>query len=154
MREAKVHQAVLIALAVVALIWGFTDGQPTVSSDSIKYISTAENLLKGKGYVDYGGNVVSAAPPLYPLALAAVLSGGVSRDQAVMIVNSLALLAIGLFSWLILTRLGVVGVWRVVGMVTTMLSPLLVPVTQSALSETLFLALALAWGWTVMRVTE
>lgn len=41
-----------------------------VSGDAASYLSTAENLLRGKGFVDLSGNPLVYWPPLYPLILA------------------------------------------------------------------------------------
>ncbi len=41
-----------------------------VSGDSVDYISTADNLLRGLGFRDYAGEPYLYWPPLYPLLLA------------------------------------------------------------------------------------
>lgn len=45
---------------------------PGVSADGTKYLSIAENLLNGKGFVDHTGRPLLWWPPLYPLAIAGV----------------------------------------------------------------------------------
>lgn len=65
----------LICLALVAMILG---GIATarygagVASDSVKYLSVAQNLLDGNGLIDHRGSPLLSWPPLYPIFLASL----------------------------------------------------------------------------------
>src|SRR5689334_17620275 len=57
-----------MALAIIAsAVYG-----AGVAADSIRYLSTAENFLAGRGLVDYTGWPLVWWPPLYPLLLAGI----------------------------------------------------------------------------------
>ena len=43
---------------------------PGVSTDAAMHLATADNLLRGRGLVDYRGAVFTQFPPLYSLLLA------------------------------------------------------------------------------------
>jgi len=43
---------------------------PGISTDATVYLSTAENLLRGHGLVDFSGSELTQFPPLYPILLA------------------------------------------------------------------------------------
>src|SRR4030042_3073043 len=61
-------------LAVVGAIVLYTATKamgPGVSTDSAIIMSTAENLLRGQGLVDYLGRELTQFPPLYSIVLAA-----------------------------------------------------------------------------------
>jgi MFS family permease len=62
----------------------------------------------------------------------------------------LALVCIGIFSWLILTRFAGRW-WSLLGAVTVMVSPLVMGAAHVALSEAMFLAIALAWGYALLQ---
>jgi hypothetical protein len=61
----------LLGLAGIALLHYETAGYgPGVGTDGALQLSTADNLLRGRGFVDYAGSPFVRWPPLYPLALA------------------------------------------------------------------------------------
>lgn len=142
---------IIFSILAASLLIIPTNSGVIVTADSVRYISAAENLAHGKGYVDYGGKKMAAFTPGYALALAVPLAMGISREQSVVSVNWLALVLIGIFSWLILQRMGA-GKWSWLGAAVIMALPHNIQASQSALSEGLFLALVLAWGYAVMRV--
>ena len=148
-------KAILIFLLSATLLMIPVSSGVVVTADSVRYISAAKNLVAGKGYIDYGGKSCAAFTPGYSMALATVFKvlGGVSRDQAVVFVNWSSLFCIGLFSWLILRRLGA-GKWSWPGAATIMVSPMIIYSTQAALSECLFMAIALPWAYYLMRHKE
>ena len=61
----------LLSLAGIGLVMVATSLYGAgVAGDSIHYLSVAENLLKGRGFMDYAGKPLIWFPPLLPLALA------------------------------------------------------------------------------------
>lgn len=70
--------------------------------DSAVFVSVAENLLAGRGFVDWRGEPLTLWPPLYPLLLAAAGLAGLDPRQAAGPLNAavlgLAILAAG--AWL------------------------------------------------------
>jgi hypothetical protein len=145
--------SVFFVLTTLAfLLMHMVKSNVVVTPDGVRYISTAENLVAGKGYVDFAGKAPTSFTPGYSVALAAAMSilHGTSRDNVVKAVNFMALVCIGMFSWLILARY-VNRWWSLFGAIATMLSPLIVSSAHAALSECLFTALALAWAYFVVR---
>ncbi len=60
-----------LSLAGMGVVWAATSRMgPGVSTDSAMILSTAENLLRGRGLVDYSGTELTQFPPLYSLILA------------------------------------------------------------------------------------
>ena len=62
--------AVSFSMTGVAL-YATLPGGAGVSADAARYMSTAENLLRGRGFFDFSGTPYVWWPPLYPLLLAA-----------------------------------------------------------------------------------
>ncbi|PWH12935.1 MAG: hypothetical protein DDG60_11410 [Anaerolineae bacterium] len=65
--------ALIIALALLSLLLGIAATSiygAGVSGDSIFYLSTAENLLSGRGFVDNSGEPFVSFPPLLVLTIA------------------------------------------------------------------------------------
>jgi hypothetical protein len=66
-----IYLIVLAAIGVMMLGLATKAMGPGVSTDSAVIMSTAENLMRGKGLVDYMGRELTQFPPLYSLSLAA-----------------------------------------------------------------------------------
>src|SRR5512140_427732 len=71
---------------------------PGVSTDAAMMLSTAENVLRGHGLVDYRGVVLTQFPPLYSLILA--LGGLIFRQDVFTIGWGLAILVFAATIWL------------------------------------------------------
>jgi hypothetical protein len=69
-----------------------------VSTDAAIQMSTAENLLRGKGFVDYAGRPFVSWPPLYPLILAGL--SFLTAGDPFIAGGYLNVLSIGLIVWL------------------------------------------------------
>ena len=146
----------IFVLCVVALLVTYISHAPVVvTADGVGYLSTAENLAAGKGYVNYAGLHPYTFMPgySYALATATTMMHGSSRDQVIRAVNLLALLAVGIFSWLILIRY-TSRLWGLLGAIAAMASPLMASSAHSALSECLFMGLTMAWMYAVVRMEE
>jgi hypothetical protein len=114
-----------------------------ITSDSVHYLATANNLIHGHGYVTGLSRPATTWMPVYPLLLAAFtpLTG---MTGAAVAVNLLAAAAIFVLTWLLLrTWRDKVDwfTWFAAG--TTTLSPAVFRQTLFALSETAFAALVL-----------
>lgn len=64
---------------------------PAVSPDSVRYLSTAENLLKGNSFYMYDQMPYVSWPPLFPMLIALISLFGISSLWSAMIINSLSL---------------------------------------------------------------
>ncbi len=88
--------AVLAAALVLVRTGGHGAG---LHWDSAVFVSVAENLVAGRGFVDWRGEPLTLWPPLYPLLLAAAGLAGVDPRQAAGPLNAavlgLAVLAAG-----------------------------------------------------------
>jgi hypothetical protein len=63
----------ILSLVGMAVAW-FASAKfgPGVGTDGVVYLSSAENLLNGKGLIDYAGLPLFRWPPLYPAILASL----------------------------------------------------------------------------------
>src|SRR5512138_1971014 len=81
---------VLSAIALALILLTTSKYGAGVSSDAARNLSTADNLLAGKGFVDMLGSPFVLWPPLYPLIMAAAsLITRLSTFQAAWILNVL-----------------------------------------------------------------
>ena len=114
---------------------------PNIQPDSVRHYAAAEHLLGGRGLLDFDGQPLRSRPPLYSIALAVPLAFGATRDNAAVVVNFCAVLAVFLLTAAILdhakTRLRYL--WAAVVATSTGL----LPWANSALTEPMALALLL-----------
>ncbi len=68
----KLYLAVLSIAGLVFILITTSKYGAGVSSDAVRNLSTAENLLAGKGFVDLTGTPFILWPPLYPLVMAGI----------------------------------------------------------------------------------
>jgi hypothetical protein len=62
---------VALSLTGIGLVWLATSKYGAgLAGDSIHYVSVAENLLKGRGFIDFAGNPLIFYPPLFPMLIA------------------------------------------------------------------------------------
>jgi hypothetical protein len=114
-----------------------------LSPDSVTYISTAQDLLHARGYVQFDGQPLLRFPPLYPTLLA--LAGTLQPDiaSAARWLNAVAFgLIVGISSHWILTRTRAVSL-GILGSVAVLLCIPLIETSVYAWSETLFTLCAL-----------
>ena len=69
-----------------------------LATDGARYLSTAENLIHGKGFIEYLGVPLTQFPPLYSILLAII--GFVTRADVFVIAQYLNILTFGLTIWL------------------------------------------------------
>lgn len=115
-----------------------------VSPDGVFYVGTARNLLQGRGFTPPPGlPPVGHFPPLFTLALAAVGRSGLDPLAAARVVNMAALGAIVLLVGVVLrSRTGSVAA-ALAGATAAAAAVDLLSASTSALSEPLFVVLAL-----------
>jgi hypothetical protein len=112
-----------------------------LSPDSVAYISTAENLVGGRGLIDESLRPLISWPPFYPLLIALFHYFGVGVRTAASLVNAIFFgLLIALSAWWLLRRLR--STWlALAGTGAIMLSFATLRVADFAWSETVFTTL-------------
>ncbi len=111
-----------------------------VSSDAARNLSTADNLLAGKGFVDLAGAPFILWPPLYPLIMAGLsLLTKWSVFQAAWFLNVfLYVLNIWLSGWWLYTIFSEKASYAVVGALMVVLSRSTLRIYANVASEPLF----------------
>jgi len=122
-----------------------------VSSDSVSYISAAEHLLAGEGYLDFDRRPYVHWPPLYPTLLALLGLAGIKPVDGARYVNAISfgLIVFGcgaLFLRRIRAKLLVVA-----GAVMVLMCSTLLLVSVHAWTEPLFIFLTILFVFSVAR---
>ncbi len=119
-----------------------------VSGDSVDYISTADNLLKGRGFRDYAGEPYLYWPPLYPLLLAGL--SWLTRGDPLVVARLLNAACFGLtvfFAGLLFRRsFRQRPVWALVGPLIVLSSLSLASLAANITSDPLFIVLVLVYA--------
>lgn len=114
-----------------------------LSSDSVWYISSAQNISKGYGYTDHVGKPLTVFPPLFSMALAVIGQGQLELDIVARYLNAILFgLLVGLSSYWMLTKTNS-PVLSLMGTAAIIFSRPLVEVSVYAWSEPLFIFLTL-----------
>lgn len=71
---------------------------PGLSTDGARYLSTAENIINGRGFYDYLGAPLTQFPPIYPLAIAGISL--IAKMDVFVVGQFLNILTFGLVIWL------------------------------------------------------
>lgn len=71
---------------------------PGLATDGARYLSTAENLVNGKGVTEYLGVPLTQFPPVYPIIIAGI--GFVTHADVFVIAQYLNILTFGVTIWL------------------------------------------------------
>ena len=136
----------LMSLIGVALVLSATSRYGAgLPSDSAWYISAADNLLRGKGLLQFDSSQLTAFPPLFTL-LIAVLSRLLNMDVFIIgwILNVLLFGINILLSGLLIRKVFSPGsVYFYLGVMFTALSPSFLRMHASILTEPLFVTLML-----------
>ncbi len=137
--------AVLSGLAIV--IFATMPFGAGVSSDAVRILSTADNLLKGRGFFDYSGLPLLWWPPLYPIILAFLskITGG----DLFIVAWALNVVSYGFIIWLAGKWLFHIFqeriIWAYLGVVTTTISLSMFKVAVSIGPDTIFIAMSLVF---------
>ncbi len=141
-RDAKVRIFLLVLSAVGLVLILLTTSKygAGVSSDAARNLSTADNLLAGKGFVDMLGTPFVLWPPLYPLVMSGIsLLTGWSTFHAAWYLNVvLYALNIWLSGWLLYRIFPDQLVYAVAGSLIVLLSRSTLRIYANVASEPLF----------------
>jgi hypothetical protein len=112
-----------------------------VSPDSVDYIATARNLIKGAGFTNYDGSPTVMWPPLYPALLA--LTGGISGIDPARVAQVLNALVFGLIVYVggVLTHkhISYTSLFAFLGTLALLSSSTLFDVSVMAWTEPIFI---------------
>lgn len=120
-------------------------------SDALAYISAAEGLLAGRGFVLFNGQPYLGWPPLYPLAISALAAAGTDAAHAARLLNA------GLFGLIVSItvlwagRLGLPRPAVAWAGVAVLVGVPMFDLWRLAHSELLFILLVLAFAWLLAR---
>jgi 4-amino-4-deoxy-L-arabinose transferase-like glycosyltransferase len=118
-----------------------------IGADGLDYLSTAENLSQGRGFVDFAGQPYQLWPPLYPLILAASarLSGS-SVFEAARWFNALSFgLAVALAGALLRRALPERPLWAALAALVVLCMPSFASLGTIVSSDIAFIALCWAF---------
>lgn len=143
---------VVLFAALAAVILYPSWGKMTLTTDGVNYISTAENLARGRGPVNYTGQMELVHPFGYSAALVPFIWLGLTSQQAAFAVNWFSLVLVGLMALLLLRDLTGLRDWRTVaGASLVMFNPPLANFANQILSETMCAALVLLFLWLCVK---
>ena len=162
MRISSVIPAIALGLLAFAGVFAITSGAgPGLDPDSMSYMHAASTLVHGEGLRDIDRDWRSADstmplahwPPGYPVAIASAERIGLGAVQGARIIGALAaLVTIATIVWLVA---GVAGIGAgVVAGLLVMVTPSVVQVHESVLSEPLFIALLALTLAAMVRVAD
>lgn len=134
---------VLAVLGVLIILTSTSRYGAGCSTDCVHYVSAARNLLSGRGYVAYGGVPFVEFPPLFPTLLALIGLTGVDPFVAARYVNATCFGLIVAISGLWLLKHIRSRTLAIVGSLGVLLSIPLMDICVMAMSEPLFIVLAL-----------
>jgi len=162
MRITRILPALALGAVAFAGAWGITTGAgPGLDPDSMSYLHAATTLAHGDGLRDVQRDWASADstmplahwPPGYPATIAGAERAGFGAVQGARFVGALAAsVSIAVVVWLVG---GVVGAGAgVVAGLLVMVTPAIVQVHESVLSEPLFIALLVATLAAMVRAPD
>src|SRR4026207_1373012 len=99
--QQKIFKNYLLALAVVGMSFAFLVTYrygAGLSTDGARYLSSAENLIHGKGLNDYLGEPLTQFPPLYSVIIAGFSL--ITRMDVFIVGKYLNILTFGWVIWL------------------------------------------------------
>jgi hypothetical protein len=158
---SKGNVGLLVALAFLAAvaIWFATGSGIGVTPDSTVYIDAAQNLLNGRGLVALTASgelkPLTHYPPLYPSVLALVGLFGLSIETAARLLNAFLFGANVLLVGIALRRFSRESFWLpILGALLTLTAPDIAGIHTFALSEGLFIFLAISGLVSLARFLE
>lgn len=140
-------------LAVIALSPSFH--VMSMTSDSVNYLSTAENLVRHGSLQNFSGYVERIHPAGYAVALAPFLAAGLDYHWAAVLLNGLLLVLIAVLAYAILRQVTGRDGWMIQGAALLVaFQPSQVLFANIALSETLCSVLALLFVAVCWKAAE
>ena len=134
---------ILSLLGVLLVLISTSRFGPGVSPDSVAHVSTARNLLSGKGYIQYDGNPFVRWPPLFSTLLASIGLCGFDPLGVARYLNAICFGAIIFTSGLWFLKNIQPLPFALLGPVALLLSRPLIGVSAFAWTEPLFVLLVL-----------
>jgi 4-amino-4-deoxy-L-arabinose transferase-like glycosyltransferase len=134
-----------LAIGAAALVLIGTRHGPGIEPDSTSYISAARNLASGRGYRDFTGQPLTHFPPGFPTPLAVGAWLGISPTTAARLVNAVSLATIVSLGWLLARRHARALLVTLGATVLIAFSFGLVHFADGVLSETMFVAVTVAF---------
>jgi 4-amino-4-deoxy-L-arabinose transferase-like glycosyltransferase len=121
---------------------------PGISGDAVDYLSTADNLARGRGFIDYAGDPYLYWPPLYPILLAAPRwLAGVDTLVTGRLLNALSFgLVVALTALLFRRTFPDEPLWMPIGGLTALCSISLLRLAANIDSDVLFILLVLVYA--------
>ena len=143
---------VILSIIAVAMVLSSTSRYGVgVNSDAVSYISTAEHLLAGEGYLDFDRAPYVHWPPLFPTVLALLGLAGIKPVDGARYVNAISF-------GLIVFSCGVLFLRRirskllvVAGAVAVLMCSTLLIVSVHAWTESFFIFLTILFVVTIAR---
>lgn len=158
---SKGNVGLLVALAFLAAvaIWFATELGIGVTPDSTVYIDAAQNLLNGRGLAALTASgelkALTHYPPLYPSVLALLGCLGFSIETAARLLNTFLFGANVMLVGIALTCFSRKSFWLpIIGALLTLTAPDIAGIHTSALSEGLFIFLAISGLVSLARFLE
>jgi hypothetical protein len=143
LRRSKVLVLVLSMVGVLMVLVATSRYGVGTSPDSVTYVSTARNLLAGRGYVTFDGSPLVVFPPLFPTLLAGIGLGGIDPLEASRYVNAFCFGLVIFASGLWLLKHSRSEIVALIGSAAVLFSMPLLGVSVMAWSEPLFILFSL-----------
>lgn len=144
-------------LAVIGIITIFTSTAVYglgITSDSVNYLGTAENLLAGKGYISYDGTPYVHWPPLLPSLMAIPSLSGIEPYTAARFINAFSFGGIIFLSGILFNR-RIKSFWlTIAGTLAVLLSTALLKDCTYLWSEPVFILLIMMFVYCVTLYLE
>lgn len=131
-------------VAAAAILIATAPHGPQVTTDSVHYLSMADNLRSGHGLISFSGSPVTVFPPGFSIVLAGAGEIADSSLLGVRILNALCMAFVVVAGWLLLRRHVRTRALRLAGVASLAVAPTLFLISSSAWSEPLFVSLVLA----------
>jgi hypothetical protein len=101
MKREKAFSFYLLFISLLGMLFAFVVTfryGAGLSTDGARYLSTSENLINGKGFIEYLGIPLTQFPPVYSIIIAGI--GWVTRADVFVIAQYLNILTFGVTIWL------------------------------------------------------
>lgn len=125
-----------------------------MSPDAVSYVTAAESLIQGNGYLDFDGDSFTHWPPLFPTLIAVPGLFGIKPLSAVRFINGIAFALVVLLAGLMFRKTIKSRLLVILGTAGVMLSTVLLKVSSYAWSEPVFLLTTILFVFNISRFLE
>lgn len=157
--QQKLFNYYLLALSLLGMSFAFIITYrygAGLSTDGARYLSTAENLINGRGFYDYLGEPLTQFPPVYSVIIAGI--GFITGVDVFMVGQYLNILTLGLVIWLagffFRRTFPDDFIYAYIGSAVFTTSISLIRIASNILSDLLFMALAIMFLITATTFLE